>query len=122
VLVTGLGMPDAEGCGVSRAPGIARGGYRVSDEDGGARVTDTNGGCVLDARIEDGVVVADGAECFLSPQSMLHQLGVKSRVFSVFRLDPAEGTVLTRAFTVLATTTGDAKLCSVTEERIVSSP
>lgn len=122
VIVTGHGMPDAEGCGVPQAPGTTSAGYRVSDEGGRIRVTDTNGGCVLDARIEDGVVVADGAACTLGPDAMLRQLGVQSRVYTVFRLDPMQGTVLTRAFTVLNTTTGESRQCFVSERRIVPPP
>jgi len=121
VIVTGIGAPDADGCGQPQAPvsGDAAYRYRVAEDGERLRVTELVGGCVLDARSENGIVVADGAECELGPNAALRELGVTNRIYTVFRLDPKAKLVRTRALTRSVVTSGEARSCTVTEERIV---
>jgi hypothetical protein len=121
VIVTGIGEPDGEGCGSPQAPVSGDGALRYKVERAGekVRVTELVGGCVLQARIEDDVVVADGSACALADAAPLRQLGVASRVYTAFRLDPRRKTVATRAVTVGTVTTGESHSCTVTEERII---
>jgi hypothetical protein len=93
--------------------------YKVERVGQKVRVTDLIGGCVLQARIEDEVVIADGSACTLTDGAPLRQLGVTSRVYTAFRLDPRRKTVATRALTIATVTTGESHSCTVTEERIV---
>lgn len=93
--------------------------YEVSKAGDKVRVTDLIGGCVLDARVEGSVVIADNQECVLSEGAPLRQLGVTSRIFSVFRLDAGQRKVVSRAVTVSTVTTGQSRSCSVAEEKIV---
>jgi hypothetical protein len=93
----------------------------VSGQDGNVEVTELVGGCVLAARIEGDVVIADNSACSLREGAPLRQLGVTSRVYSVFRLDARQKTVVSRAVTLAAVTTGESRSCSVSEERIVDA-
>lgn len=121
VVVTGIGTPDSDGCGAPQAPqsGDAALRYRVSSSAGAVEVLDIVGGCGLEARLDDGVVVADGSECSFTANAPLRQLGVISRIYSVFRLDPRSSTVRTRSITRAAVVGGESRSCTVTEERIV---
>lgn len=123
LIVTGVGQPNAEGCGVPQAPvsGKAAFRYKVSNDGGKVRVTDLVGGCVLEARVEGDVVLADDQACSLGDAAPLRQLGVTSRVYTVFRLDAGQKTVVWRAVTVATVTTGESRSCSVSEERIVET-
>lgn len=121
VVVTGIGTPDSDGCGAPQAPqsDAAALRYRVSSSAGAVKVMDIVGGCALEGRLEDGVVIADGSECSFTANAPLRQLGVISRIYSVFRLDPRSSTVRTRSITQAAVVGGESRSCAVTEERIV---
>ena len=121
LIVTGIGEPNQEGCGVPQAPvsGAAAFRNKVSSEGGKVRVKELVGGCVFEARIEDDVVTADNQACVIAKGAPLQQLGVTSRVYSVFRLDAVQKSVVSRSVTVATVTTGESRSCSVTEERIV---
>jgi hypothetical protein len=123
VVTTGIGATDNDGCGAPQAPqsGEPALRYRVSRSGGSLEVTEVAGGCLLDARFDDGVVVADGAECSLLADAPLTQLGVISRSYSVFRLDPRSSTVRTRSVTQATVVGGETRSCSVSEERIVGA-
>jgi hypothetical protein len=123
LIVTGGGQPTAEGCGVPQAPvsGAAAFRYKVSNEGDQVRVTDLVGGCVLEARLEGDVVIADNQACSLGNAAPLRQLGVTSRVYTIFRLDAGQKTVVSRAVTVATVTTGESRSCYVSEEQIVET-
>ena len=123
LIVTGIGQPNAEGCGVPQAPisGNAAFRYKVANEGGKVRVTELVGGCVLEARVDGDVVIADNQACSLGSGAPLRQLGVTSRVYTVFRLDAGQKTVVSRAVTVATVTTGESRSCSVSEEQIVET-
>lgn len=124
LIATGVGDVNEEGCGTPQAPvsGGAALRYEVTNRDGKVRVTDLVGGCVLDARVEGSVVNADNQECSFSDGAALRQLGVTSRLYTVFQLDAGKKTIISRAVTVSTVTTGVSRSCSVAEERIVESP
>lgn len=122
-VVTSVGTPDTDGCGVPQKP-LSRDAtyrWRVAWGDQSPSVTDILGGCVLAARMENDVVIADGAECTIPPGAPLHDVAVISRTYTLFRLDRREGTVQTRALMLADTTQGHARDCFVTDERIVES-
>jgi hypothetical protein len=122
-IVTGIGGANQEGCGVPQAPvsGEAAFRYKVTGDGGKVRVTELVGGCVLEARIEGDVVIADNQACSIGSGAPLRQLGVTSRVYTVFRLDVGQKTVVSRSVTVATVTTGESRSCGVTEERIVGT-
>lgn len=123
VVVTGLGELDEEGCGTPQGPksGERALRYRVSGADTTLKVTDVVGGCVLKASLVDHVVVADEAVCSFAADAPLRQLGVISRKYSTFRLDPRGATVRTRSVTLATVVTGESRSCTVTDERIVEA-
>lgn len=120
-IVSGLGSSTAEGCGLPQAlkgsESMKR--YRISSDNGRIRATDLTGGCVLEARVKDGVVTADGERCQLDEQAPLSQLGVLNRTYVVFRLDPQRGTVVTQQTSLNDSNVGRYTSCGVSEERIV---
>jgi hypothetical protein len=124
LIVTGSERPNEEGCGAPQAPvsGEAALRYEVTNQGGNVRVTELVGGCVLHARVEGDVVIADNQACTLRDDAPLRRLGVTSRVYGVFRLDAGQKTVVSRALTVATVTTGESRSCSVSEERIVETP
>jgi hypothetical protein len=118
-VAAGITVPDASvqgECGPLYPPGVVgKNKYRVTRKADAVSVLDVSGGCTMDARIERGVVVADGSDCTLSEGGALRQFGVLSATYQVFRLDPKLHTHLAKWSALQQTTGGLLRSCNVLE-------